>query len=58
MAGAGQVLVPTLSGYYQMAGLGEVIDPAGAQRSADTVADGRRAATLNAASMLAAFRSK
>jgi imidazolonepropionase-like amidohydrolase len=30
MAAAGQVLVPTLSGYYWMAGLGEVIDPAGA----------------------------
>ena len=27
MAAAGQVLVPTLSGYYWMAGLGEVIDP-------------------------------
>ena len=31
MAAAGQVLVPTLSGYYWMAGLGEVIDPATAQ---------------------------
>jgi imidazolonepropionase-like amidohydrolase len=30
MAAAGQVLVPTLSGYYMMAGLGDVIDPAGA----------------------------
>jgi imidazolonepropionase-like amidohydrolase len=28
MAANGQVLVPTLSGYYWMAGLGEVIDPA------------------------------
>ena len=28
MAEAGQVLVPTLSGYYWMAGLGEAIDPA------------------------------
>ena len=28
MAAAGQVLVPTLSGYYWMAGLGEVVDPA------------------------------
>src|SRR5215831_5399169 len=27
MAAAGQVLVPTLSGYYWMAGLGEVVDP-------------------------------
>jgi imidazolonepropionase-like amidohydrolase len=31
MAASGQVLVPTLSGYYWMAGLGEVIDPARAQ---------------------------
>jgi imidazolonepropionase-like amidohydrolase len=31
MAAAGQVLVPTLSGYYWMAGLGEAIDPATAQ---------------------------
>ena len=31
MAASGQVLVPTLSGYYWMAGLGEVIDPATAQ---------------------------
>jgi imidazolonepropionase-like amidohydrolase len=30
MAAAGQVLVPTLSGYYWMAGLGEVVDSAGA----------------------------
>jgi imidazolonepropionase-like amidohydrolase len=28
MAAAGQVLVPTLSGYYWMAGLGGVVDPA------------------------------
>ena len=34
MAAAGQVLVPTLSGYYWMAGLaGDVIDPAGAESS-------------------------
>jgi imidazolonepropionase-like amidohydrolase len=31
MAAAGQVLVPTLSGYYWMAGLGDVVDPAGAE---------------------------
>jgi imidazolonepropionase-like amidohydrolase len=31
MAAAGQVLVPTLSGYYWMAGFGEVVDPAQAQ---------------------------
>ncbi len=30
MAAGGQVLVPTLSGYYEMAGLGEVIDESGA----------------------------
>ncbi|MBV9447780.1 MAG: amidohydrolase family protein [Streptosporangiaceae bacterium] len=35
MAAGGQVLVPTLSGYYWMAGLGEVIDPAGAQARPD-----------------------
>jgi len=36
MAAAGQVLVPTLSGYYWMAGLGEdVIDPAGAWAEPD-----------------------
>jgi imidazolonepropionase-like amidohydrolase len=32
MAASGQVLVPTLSGYYWMAGLGDAIDPATAQR--------------------------
>jgi imidazolonepropionase-like amidohydrolase len=32
MAASGQVLVPTLSGYYWMAGLGDVVDPAKAQR--------------------------
>jgi imidazolonepropionase-like amidohydrolase len=31
MAAAGQVLVPTLSGYYWMAGLGDVVDPADAE---------------------------
>jgi imidazolonepropionase-like amidohydrolase len=36
MAAAGQVLVPTLSGYYWMSGLGEeVIDPADAQAQPD-----------------------
>jgi imidazolonepropionase-like amidohydrolase len=36
MAAAGQVLVPTLSGYYWMAGLGvTVIDPAGAEAEPD-----------------------
>jgi imidazolonepropionase-like amidohydrolase len=29
MAAAGQYLVPTLSGYYWMAGLGETVDPVG-----------------------------
>jgi imidazolonepropionase-like amidohydrolase len=32
MASSGQVLVPTLSGYYWMAGLGEAVDPAAAHR--------------------------
>jgi imidazolonepropionase-like amidohydrolase len=35
MAANGQVLVPTLSGYYWMAGLGEVIDPAEAKPDPD-----------------------
>jgi imidazolonepropionase-like amidohydrolase len=35
MAASGQVLVPTLSGYYWMAGLGEVIDPRDAPVDAD-----------------------
>jgi imidazolonepropionase-like amidohydrolase len=35
MAEAGQVLVPTLSGYYWMAGFGDVIDPADAEPSPD-----------------------
>lgn len=30
MVAGGQVLVPTLSGYYMMAGLGDAVDPAGA----------------------------
>src|SRR5262249_3525772 len=33
MAASGQVLVPTLSGYYWMAGLGDAVDPATAQRA-------------------------
>jgi len=33
MAASGQVLVPTLSGYYWMAGLGDVVDPAKAERT-------------------------
>ena len=32
MAASGQVLVPTLSGYYWMAGLSDAIDPAQAER--------------------------
>jgi imidazolonepropionase-like amidohydrolase len=35
MAARGQMLVPTLSGYYWMGGLGEVIDPAAATVNAD-----------------------
>ena len=35
MAASGQVLVPTLSGYYWMAGFGEVIDPADAEPRPD-----------------------
>ena len=33
MAADGQVLVPTLSGYYWMAGLGDAIDPSTAERA-------------------------
>jgi imidazolonepropionase-like amidohydrolase len=33
MAASGQVLVPTLSGYYWMAGLGSAVDPATAERA-------------------------
>jgi imidazolonepropionase-like amidohydrolase len=35
MAESGQVLVPTLSGYYWMAGLGDAVDPATAERVPD-----------------------
>ena len=35
MVAGGQVLVPTLSGYYWMAGFGEVIDPAEAEPNPD-----------------------
>jgi imidazolonepropionase-like amidohydrolase len=35
MATRGQVLVPTLSGYYWMAGLGEAVDPAQATANPD-----------------------
>jgi imidazolonepropionase-like amidohydrolase len=35
MAANGQVLVPTLSGYYWMAGFGEVVDPADAEPNPD-----------------------
>ncbi len=39
MAVHGQVLVPTLSGYYWMAGLGDAVDPAQAQRVPEMPAD-------------------
>jgi imidazolonepropionase-like amidohydrolase len=59
MAAAGQVLVPTLSGYYWMSGLGdEVVDPAGAPATPDMpqvlVELARRNLTEGAASMRAA----
>jgi imidazolonepropionase-like amidohydrolase len=38
MASGGQVLVPTLSGYYWMGGLGDVIDPAAATVDAHMLA--------------------
>jgi imidazolonepropionase-like amidohydrolase len=37
MAANGQVLVPTLSGYYWMAGLGDAIDPEGADSDPEMV---------------------
>jgi imidazolonepropionase-like amidohydrolase len=62
MAAAGQVLVPTLSGYYWMSGLGEeVIDPADAQAQPDMppvlVELAQRNLSEGAASMRAAQRA-
>jgi imidazolonepropionase-like amidohydrolase len=61
MAAAGQVLVPTLSGYYMMAGLGDVIDPAGAPSAPHMTSPLTELALHNldegAASMLAASRA-
>jgi imidazolonepropionase-like amidohydrolase len=59
MAAAGQVLVPTLSGYYWMAGLGnDTIDPDGAEAAPDMppvlVELAQRNITEGAASMRAA----
>ena len=60
MAANGQFLVPTLSGYYWMAGLGEVIDPAAAQPDPEMppvlVELARRNLAEGAASMRAARR--
>ncbi len=62
MAAAGQVLVPTLSGYYWMSGLGEeVIDPAQARAEPDMppvlVELAQRNLTEGAATMRAARRA-
>jgi imidazolonepropionase-like amidohydrolase len=62
MAASGQVLVPTLSGYYWMAGLGEdVIDPAQGQAQPDMppvlVELAQRNLTEGAATMRAARRA-
>jgi imidazolonepropionase-like amidohydrolase len=61
MAAAGQVLVPTLSGYYWMAGLGEAIDPAAASAQPEMPPVLTELAELNlaegAASMRAAQRA-
>jgi imidazolonepropionase-like amidohydrolase len=58
MAASGQVLVPTLSGYYWMAGLGEAVDPAAAKRVPEMPSELVDLADLNleegAASMRAA----
>jgi imidazolonepropionase-like amidohydrolase len=42
MAAGGQVLVPTLSGYYWMAGLGEAVDPAAGPGSRSAPGGARR----------------
>jgi len=44
MAASGQVLVPTLSGYYWMAGLGDAVDPALADLNLEQGAASMRAA--------------
>jgi imidazolonepropionase-like amidohydrolase len=58
MAASGQVLVPTLSGYYWMAGLGDAVDPAAAKRVPEMPSELVDLADLNleqgAASMRAA----
>src|SRR5258708_7315034 len=47
MAASGQVLVPTLSGYYWMAGLGDAVDPATAKRAPDMPSELVHPADLN-----------
>jgi imidazolonepropionase-like amidohydrolase len=61
MASARQVLVPTLSGYYWMAGLGEAVDPEAAQAEPEMppvlTELARRNLREGAASLLAARRA-
>jgi imidazolonepropionase-like amidohydrolase len=61
MAERGQALVPTLSGYYQMAGLGEALDPAGSpaapEMPAELVELARHNIEQGAASMRAAQKA-
>jgi imidazolonepropionase-like amidohydrolase len=57
MAAAGQVLVPTLSGYYWMAGLGEAIDPATAEARPDMPPVLSELARLNLAEGSASMRA-
>jgi imidazolonepropionase-like amidohydrolase len=57
MAAAGQVLVPTLSGYYWMAGWGEAIDPATAQAEPEMPPVLSELAELNLAEGAASMRA-
>jgi len=57
MAENDQVLVPTLSGYYWMAGLGEVIDPAAAERVPEMPPELVELANINLANGSASMRA-
>ncbi len=57
MAASGQVLVPTLSGYYWMAGLGDAVDPAAAPRVPEMPAELVDLADLNLEQGTASMRA-
>ena len=57
MAENDQVLVPTLSGYYWMAGLGEVVDPAAAERVPEMPPELVELANINLANGSASMRA-